>query len=149
MIDVPVSVWGLLLALVSWYIWLVQNYVTVSPLAVLSLVCGVANYRVNMKLWKIDPIENEWNSIYRWFMRRFGVDKGMKLDTIIFGSIFVSSISLPILMGAPQYFLQLFVMFSVPPLVIGSPIAVVMLANDYYWLRRLEKDTVTFKIVKR
>jgi hypothetical protein len=125
----------------------VLNYVQVFPLALLSLVCGVANYSVNGKLWKIDSIEHELNPIHRWFMGRFGVDRGMALSIIIAGSIFISGIAIPLLMFHPQYFLQGFVILSVPPLAIVSPVAVVMLVNDYYWLHRLGRDVVTFKVM--
>jgi len=51
-------------------------------------------------------------------------------------------------MFIPQYyFLQGFVMFSVPPLAIASPLAVVVLINDYWGLRELERDVVTFKVM--
>lgn len=113
------------------------------PFASATVICVVINFQVNRQLWRLQPIDFELNPFLRWFMRKFGVDKGMLTFCAV--TLFV----------AVALLIQLW--FTVPPAIFIdmillvnatlSPLSIGVLINDYKVLSAIKNgDIVTFKV---
>jgi hypothetical protein len=106
------------------------------PLAVFGNLCVCVNFfQVNRRIWRMYSLENEWNRVYRWFMRKCGVDRGMALYMVL---LFIIPQSLLIC-----FFPELLTVFY----MLLSVVAPLVLINDYTVFRALRKDICMFKVL--